>query len=216
VIHEKALALAGANAHLVARPRGVLHVYTGRLTPKAHVPRAARPMCRVQTRQLTVVQVPSSLTTGCDGSTPRRLCARCTACLTRDSRQAVHHPRTRRDYRAVHAATTAHDLVFALRTAETPAEVDAAAHLTLVLFGVPKAAIPNPTTGLSMTDEVRAARTRVHGWPESVYAAAQRFDDLSLAASAARKAQRKAIWEERHAAWEASRPQIPTPTSHPT
>ena len=161
MIHEKALALAGDNAHLVARPRGVLHVYTGRLTPRAHVPRAARPMCRARTRQLAVVQVCSSLAAVGTSSTARRLCARCTACLTRDSRQTVHQLRTRLEYQAAHRRTTAHDVVFALRAAETPDEVDAAAHLTLVLFDYRATTVPNPATGRSLLDEVQAARTRV-------------------------------------------------------
>lgn len=216
MIHEKALRLAGPDAHLVARPRGVLHVYTGPLTACAHVPRARRPLCRARTRQLSVVQVHSSL--AMVSNSCRRMCVRCTARLTRDSGRAVHQPlRTRRDYLQAHAHTTAHDLVFALKVAETPAEVDAAAHLTLALFDVPKAARPNPTTGRSLTDEVRAARTRVHGWPESVYRSAERLNDLSVAAADARKARRKAIWDEKANAWEASRPVMPhqpDPTTH--
>lgn len=211
MIHEKALALAGVDAHLVARPRGVLHVYTGPITACAHVPRARRPLCRARTRQLTVVKEPlSSLTPGCSSSTARRLCARCATRLTRDGGRAAHRPlRSRRDYLAAHARTTAHDLVFALKAAETPAEVDAAAHLTLALFDVPKAAVPHPATGRSLTDEVRAARTRVHGWPESVYTAAERLNDLSVAAADARRARAKEARDDKAAAWEASRPVMP-------
>jgi hypothetical protein len=213
VIHEKALAIAGPDAHLVARPAGVLHVYNGPLTRCAHVPRAARPLCRARTRQLTADRDLSPsitpLTATPASCRTRRLCARCTARLTRDGGRAVPTLRSRRDYLAAHSRTTAHDLVFALKAAETPAEVDAVAHLTLALFDVPKAGIPHPTTGRSLTDEVIAARTRVHGWPESVYAAVQRFDDLSMAASEARKARGKEIREERIATWEASRPTKP-------
>lgn len=45
-----------AGAVLVARPRGVVHIHTGRLSRNGHaVPSTERPMCRARTRRLTVV-----------------------------------------------------------------------------------------------------------------------------------------------------------------
>ena len=70
-------AMAGG-ARLVARPHGVLHVYSGRRTASGRfVPASARVLCRVRTRRLSVIEQASPLLdTG-----ERRMCARCMAVL---------------------------------------------------------------------------------------------------------------------------------------
>jgi hypothetical protein len=135
VIVETALRLAGQGSRLVARPTGVAHVYTGPLTPSGRfVPRNRRTVCRAHTRRLAVLPVERTSTLVHHGSTLPRLCARCSACLAPgETRQA--EPTSRDDFRAVYADTSPFELVVAARMAETPDELAAVGHLSLVLFG---------------------------------------------------------------------------------
>lgn len=189
MIAEQALTLAGDGAHLVARPGGPLHVYTGPLTPSGRcVPRAARPACRARTRRLYVVTPPSSSL--CPGFVVRRLCARCSAHLS-SGQVGRAHPTTRGGWRDLLAGVTAEDLAFALLLAVSPAEVDAAAHACLLLHGVAGCRAPvrrrDGTVWPSLEQLTHEARTRVVGFPAETYEAGTRLRQVledGLAAAA--------------------------------
>lgn len=188
MIPETALAIAGDHAHLVARPSGVTHVYAGPLTPSGRfAPRAARPVCRTHTRQLHVLpslERRSSL--DARAANRHRLCVRCTARLDRDrdrSRRATKTPCSRAAALELYAGTGREDVAFALNLAASPAEVDAAAWLSLLLFGVAGCRVPFTARGrtwASLHDLVCRARTRVDGYPEEVRRRAEAHDRLSL------------------------------------
>jgi hypothetical protein len=153
VIAVVALRYADPGARLAARPRGVPHVVpAGPDTPSGrYVPRATRPLCRAHTRRLTVL--PPG---GCETA---RVCARCAASLTSPTRVAA--PRTRDDYRARFTGLTGRHLTAAVTDARTAVEVDQAAHLTLLLYGVVGCRKPDPATGRSLHDHVHDARSRL-------------------------------------------------------
>lgn len=174
---ETALAIAGPDAHLVRRTRVVDHVYVGPLTPSGRfAPRAARTVCRAHTRQLRAVPLHerSSSLARCAAASSR-MCARCAACLDRDrdrSRQVTSGPVRRDEVRRTHADTTKADIAVALEFATTPAEVDAAAWLSLLLFDVAGCNDPfdeHARTWPALHDQVHAARSRVRGFPEQYY-----------------------------------------------
>lgn len=149
MIVETALALAGSGSVLAARPTGVAHVVApGPLTPGGgFIPRARRPVCRARTRRLTVLDLPARWSSLHPTSALPRLCARCSARLDRSrgnprpgtgapTCRAEHRPLiTVNDYRAAHADTTDADLHFAALCAETPDELTAVAHASLVVLG---------------------------------------------------------------------------------
>lgn len=157
-----ALRLAGPGSTLVARPAGVAHIYTGPLTRSGRsVPRDHRTVCRVHSRRLSVLPVSE------DGvGLGKRLCARCSGCLTR-----VGHPEptTRDGYRTRYAHLTPWDLVVEARAATNEAELDEVAHLSLVLFGHPGCTQPitRPDGAESNPLHVHVAwhRQRVRGFP---------------------------------------------------
>lgn len=97
----------------------------------------------------------------------------------------------RAEYRAVHATTTRADVAFALEVAETPEEVDAAAHLSLCLFDV--AGTFNPFTEhgrdyIPLHNQVVHARHRVRGFHgDSAEKTAAFLNTLSENATAQRR-----------------------------
>lgn len=120
---------AGPEAHLVARPRGVLHAYVGPLTPSGQrVPRAARTVCRTRTRTLRVV--PLSVVGR------RRVCVSCTARLARTAPGGTSHP-SRASYADAYDGVTPFDLALDAWRAETPADVERVELLALLLVGYP-------------------------------------------------------------------------------
>lgn len=116
---------------LAARPAGVLHTYSGTLTPTGRSPRAARPACGVRTRVLREVPLSEVRT--------RRVCVRCTARLTRTSAagEAGIQPPSRGQLLAAYAGVTAFDLAVDAYRAETPADVSRVEWLALLLVGFP-------------------------------------------------------------------------------
>lgn len=194
----KALRLAGPGAVLAGRPAGVRHVYVGPLTPSGrYIPHRGQTVCRARTRRLQVLE-PSAVGSMTYGA---RLCARCSACLLRTlPRGGQAEPLTTRSaFRVAHIETTKADVAFALELATTPAEVDQAAHLSLVLFtvaGCNDGFTDRGRTWRSLHQLVIAARTRVHGYPAN-----ERLRNLALAhreaGARARKQGFREIREER-------------------
>lgn len=80
-------AACAPGAHLAARPCGVVHVYTGPLTPsRRYVPRQGATACRTRTRRLTVLD--PSLTGAEFATGRRRACGSCSARLSLPSGRA--------------------------------------------------------------------------------------------------------------------------------
>lgn len=108
----------------------------------------------------------------------------------------------RAEFLAMYDGTTKADVAFALKAAATPDEVTAAAHLSLLLFGV--AGTQARFTEHSriwppLHDLVVAARTRVEGYPEARYAAIARAEAQTAAAREAAIARRREIRAENEA-----------------
>lgn len=122
-----------ARCVLAARPAGVLHAYTGPLTPSGRwIPRAGRTACRVHTRTLGVV------TLSMVGR--RRVCGRCTARLAHSPVvDGAGHP-TRAQLAAAYDGVTAFDLALDAWRAETVADVERVEWLVLLLVGYPACA----------------------------------------------------------------------------
>lgn len=182
-----ALRFAGPGARLGARPGGVPHVVpAGPTTPTGRfLPRAVRPVCRARTRRLSVV--PVDTTTGL-----HRVCARCAVSLRKGKAREAAHLTTRSAYRARFAGVTGRQLVAALNDATTETDVDEAAHLTLLLYGVAGCRQPDPRTGRSLHDHV--TRTRRRFLP-----ADDRLAELRADAEHQRRARRQEIHEDREA-----------------
>lgn len=202
MIVETALRIAGTGSHLVhvARPTGVLHIYTGRLTPSGrYVPRTGRTACRAHTRRLSVaMRRGSSLAGETEGA--RRLCARCSACLATtaaETRQA--EPTTRHECRARFAGTTPADVALALEFSTTAAEVDAAAHLSLVLFGHAGCTTPVHLPDGRTLPPLHQLVKRHRGRFVERSAADVAFDELVRSGYAQRKAERIQAKHEREA-----------------
>lgn len=109
-------------------------------------------------------------------------------------------PRTRHEFRDLHAATTPADVAFALELASTPGEVDAAAHLSLVLFDVAGTQSPFTEHGRawpSLQELVHTARRRVDGFPPSLRETSERLNEITAAATRRRKAEAKAAAQAR-------------------
>lgn len=202
MIVEQALRLAGDAAHMVARPGGRAHVYTGPLTRSGrYVPRSARALCRAHTRRLEVLDGQPQMSSTLDPREPSpRVCARCSARLALRSRgRAEQQPTTRSGFLGRYADLTKADVAFALELARTPAEVDAAAHLSLVLFDVAGTVVPFTARGRGwppLHDLVVTARGRVAGFP-SREGERERLDAISAAAQARRQAERAEVYADR-------------------
>lgn len=120
--------LLGGTTVLAARPAGVLHVYTGPLTPSGRcVPRAARTVCKTRTRTLRVVSL--------DRVGRRRVCAHCRARLASPVSEAGHP--TRASLLEAYAGVTPFDLAMDAWRAETVADVERVELLALLLVGYP-------------------------------------------------------------------------------
>lgn len=171
MIVETALKLAAPGSRLVARPTGVAHVYTGPLTPSGrYVPRGRRTVCRARTRRLAVLPVERSSTLAAHGSSLPRLCARCSACLAPVNTGQAEPPVSRDDYRRVYAGTDPFELIIAARLAETPDELAAVGHLSLVLFGhrgcLKPVARPDGRKSAPLHTHIAWHRQRVLGFPK--------------------------------------------------
>lgn len=172
----RVLAALRGGAVLVARPRGVVHVYDGDLTRSGRaVPGGARPFCGTRSRRLRVVGRADSLPTFPGAG--RRFCRSCTdrlpAALGVEARSVLI---SRDDWLAAYAALTVEDLLVAAAWCRTVDETHQVGVLTQMLFG-PKPLRPKTPAqeqlqrlhdaaverrkvlrDLEMTDEERAAR----------------------------------------------------------
>lgn len=110
--------------------------------------------------------------------------------------------RSRDAFRHEHQDTTRADVALALEVATTPAEVDAAAHLSLALFGVAGALqrfTEHDRDWPPLQQLVHEARHRVDGFPASLRASAERFNAILAASAARRHADAIAARQEREA-----------------
>ena len=153
-------AAATPGAHLVSRPQGVVHVYTGPLTPSNRfVPRHGSTACRTRTRRLTVLDLPSLLVEFATGR--RAACAACSARLLLPGRAG-------QDTRAALLARFGHLTPFAVAMyaylAVTEVEVEWVQWLALLVIGfvacrdIPVVAPTGKTTGPLFTHIDRARR----------------------------------------------------------
>lgn len=210
MIAEKALAIAGPGAHLVARPAGdVAHVYTGPLTPsRRYVPRTGRTVCRAHTRRLEVLPERRSSLALEPGSL--RVCARCSARLSTwssaGSCSGVNGRRAellhRSDYARRYAGLTRRDFWGQAVMAESLDELDRVAHLSLVVLGHAECDLPLPVhhegiPGQSLTELLGGLRERLAGYPNR--AAGLRLNDLVAAGAEKAARERHNAWREREA-----------------
>jgi len=106
------------------------------------------------------------------------------------------------DYQALYAGTSKADLAFALELATTPAEVDQAAHIGLVMFDVAGTMRPfdeHGRTWPSLHHCVMRARHRVDGFAPQARATSERLNALSEEARDRAARQRAADRRERDA-----------------
>ncbi|MDN4174695.1 hypothetical protein QWY28_17165 [Nocardioides sp. SOB77] len=202
MIAEAALHAAGPDAVLVARPTGVAHIYTGPLTPGGSVPRRCRPACGAHTRRLTVI--PSSeRRSSLDPSTAITVCARCSARLSRQmrDRRAEPNPVTATDYRNTYGDLTRRDLWADAVMAETLEEIEAVAHLSLVLLGHPACEQPLPVAHVetqparTLTQLIGHIRERLADYPNRDRSEA--FHALVATGYAQTRAERHQLWQDR-------------------
>lgn len=91
------------------------------------------------------------------------------------------------------------DVAAALDLAASPSEVDAAAHLSLLLFdvaGCNHGFVERGRAWPSLHDLVARARARVGGYPDSWTAAAERHRQLDAAAAEQRRREARELREE--------------------
>lgn len=180
---------AGARAVVapVGRPSSpVAHVYVGPLTRAGcGVPRRGRPVCGARTRRLTVC--PPVV------SSARRVCARCSARLVRQTLgRAEHTPATREGCRARWAHLTSWDFTVLAWVARDVATVERLEWLTLLIVGWPACArvdvtAPSGRTLPPVDVHVARGRTRVGAGHVSRYDE-RRADQAATAEAAAREA----------------------------
>lgn len=111
-------------------------------------------------------------------------------------------PASRWDFKAGHEATTKADLGLALELAQTPAEVDQAAHLSLVLFDVAGTMTVFRHRGRfwpSLHQLTFQARRRVDGFAPQARALSERMNAIAEDAAAIEKRRRTAAHNEREA-----------------
>jgi hypothetical protein len=115
---------------LASRPTGVLHAFSGPLTPTGRSPRGARPVCGTRTRTLRAIPL----------SEVRRLrvCERCHAHLDRLGKAGGvgTQPPSRGQLLAAYAGVTSFDLAVDAWRAETVEDVERVEHLALLLVGI--------------------------------------------------------------------------------
>lgn len=189
-------AATAREAHLVARKRGVVHLYTGPLTPSGrYVPRAGRTACNVRTRRLTVLP----RTVALDLASPSlRACGRCSARLSRLSGRAEHISRDAAITRYGHL--TAFDLALWAYLAVSEADVELVAWLGLLLLGLvacrdSQVVAPTGKTTGPLDSHVARARRRI-GTTRDAYAWMR-----DLAEEGAQRS-REIARQRRHDAWQ--------------
>lgn len=197
--HLALLRAAGESAQLVARPRGVAHVYVGPLTPSGrYVPRTGRTVCRARTRRLSVLEsTPVAL-----DPTGKPACRLCTARLAHVPRQGEAGPTSRDQVLTAYDGITAFDLAIDAFMAETPAEVERLEWLALLLVGFPachRTPVVSPAGKVSdpLDHHIRRARTRVGATRDHLGVLRAAADDNHEAAVAAAKAARHDAWKDR-------------------
>lgn len=128
----RVMAALRAGAHLAHRPRGVVHVYTGPLSPSGRFAAAAgRTVCGTRTRRLSKLECAEGrLDLG-----RRRFCRRCTRGLPPVLGQVNYMPVSRDQWAAAFAALTVDDLTLIARWARTVEETHQAGYLASVLLG---------------------------------------------------------------------------------
>lgn len=119
-------------AVLVARPRGVVHVHDGRLTPNGSVPASVRPFCGTRSRRLRVVGTVDAMPNLIGG---RRFCRSCTRRLPAALGRRVSEPGPRDEWLATYDGLTVEDLTVAARWTRTVDETYQVDRLALMLHG---------------------------------------------------------------------------------
>lgn len=107
---------------------------------------------------------------------------------------------SRSEYLSAHAGTTRADLAFALELAESPAEVDQVAHLTLALFGMGQVYEPFTEHGRDFSplhQLVAHHRNRVDGFGPERARDAQRMTDALEYGAHRRRAEAKDAYAKR-------------------
>lgn len=162
------LAALRGGAHLVHRPRGVVHVHTGPLTPSGRFAAAAgRTVCGTRTRRLVVLDsVGGRVELG-----GRRFCRRCTTVLPPSLGTAVQHPRTRDAWGVAYESLTLDDFATALAWAGCRRDADitawsAAAAATHTL-GFVLSVVHGPKPMLRPVDAAGARLFELHSAIES-------------------------------------------------
>ena len=188
-------AAAGPGAHLVARPNGVLHTYSGPLTPSGRrVPRSGRAGCNVRSRTLTAVSLPAVES--------RRVCGRCAARLT-TSPACEPGSLHREAARALYADVTPFDLAVDAWRCETEEDVTRLEWVALLIVGLAAlkrdpVVAPSGKTSPPLEQLIARARTRVVGYRDymapSMRAVAR---ENELLARHAAKGRRKEGWLDR-------------------
>lgn len=151
---------AGAGAHLVARPSGVLHAYRGPLTPSGRrVPRAGRAVCNVRARTLTAVSLPAVES--------RRVCGRCAARLT-STPTCEPGSLPRSEAWALFADVTPFDLAVDAWRCRTVADIDRLEWVALLVVGLPglrrdPVVAPNGKENPPLDQLIAKARRRISG-----------------------------------------------------
>lgn len=110
--------------------------------------------------------------------------------------------RSRDAFRHEYQDTTRADVALMLEVASTPGEVDAAAHLSLVLFGVAGALqrfTEHDRDWPPLQELIHEARHRVDGFPTSLRESAERMNQISAAAAARRHTDAVAARQDREA-----------------
>lgn len=127
----RTIAALRAGGHLVGRPSGVAHIYSGPLTPSGRfVPSKAATVCRAATRRLTVLEGAAALGPG------RRVCRRCQVLLppalgVETGKQLA----TRDEWAAAYAHLTISDLVLAAAWCRTVEETHQVGYVTTLVHG---------------------------------------------------------------------------------
>lgn len=186
---------AGAGAHLVARPNGVLHAYRGPLTSSGRsVPRAGRATCNVRARTLGVV--PLSLVGR------QRVCGRCRARL---AASPVCEPGTlpRHEARQLFADVTPFDLAVDAWRCETEQDIDRLEWIALLIVGLPAlrrdpVVAPNGKVTEPLDQQITRARRRISGFRDSLSPSMRAVADENEQIGRQNvKAHRRKAWQDR-------------------
>lgn len=187
----------GGTTVLAARPAGVLHAYTGPLTPSGRrVPRAGRTACHAHTRPLGVVPLSEV------GF--RRVCLRCTARLTSSLPGEAGRPLARGHALALHADVTPFDLAVDLWRAETIDDIERVEWLTLLIVGYPACRTvpviaPTGKQNPPLDELIANARARFNETRDPYAWCREEIDAAQAAARAAARTDRKQGWDDREA-----------------